>query len=329
MHRIILIIAVFFVQSCVTYPLDYSGIADRNFREDMQQFVIRISTYAKVVKPGFIIIPQNGLELLLDNQLSRYRESYLEAIDGVGQEELNFGSAGINSVTSAESHAYLLTLLAIAKQQAKQVLVIDYCTHKELVDKTYAVDDKFGFIGFAADRKALTSIPVYPPQPWHNHGKSVTRLDEVRNFLYLINTESFEQKVDFLNALRSTNFDLIVVDLFFEDEVLSAEDVGMLQQKPGGGKRLVLAYMSLGEAESYRYYWQKSWDKKRPVWLEKENPDWPGNFKVRYWEPAWQKLIIDNKHSYLNRILAAGFDGVYLDIIDGFYYFEQAVRSAE
>ena len=27
---------------------------------------------------------------------------------------------------------------------------------------------------------------------------------------------------------------------------------------------------------------------KKPAWLERENPDWDGNYKVRYWHPDWQ-----------------------------------------
>lgn len=54
-----------------------------------------------------------------------------------------------------------------------------------------------------------------------------------------------------------------------------------------------------------------------------ENPDWPGNYKVKYWNEDWQKLIYKNNDSYLNKISTAGFDGVYLDIIDAFEYFEK------
>ena len=36
----------------------------------------------------------------------------------------------------------------------------------------------------------------------------------------------------------------------------------------------------------------------------------------------WQAVIFGDNDAYLNRILAAGFDGVYLDIIDAYEYFE-------
>ncbi|MFQ5795846.1 MAG: endo alpha-1,4 polygalactosaminidase [Candidatus Bipolaricaulia bacterium] len=95
-----------------------------------------------------------------------------------------------------------------------------------------------------------------------------------------------------------------------------------LKTKANGGSRLVIAYMSIGEAEDYRYYWQAEWKPNPPSWLAEENPDWPGNYKVRYWDRNWQNVIYESNDSYLKKILDAGFDGVYLDIIDAFEYFE-------
>jgi len=43
---------------------------------------------------------------------------------------------------------------------------------------------------------------------------------------------------------------------------------------------------------------------------------------VRYWVAAWQDIVYGNDNSYLKKIRDAGFDGVYLDIIDAFEYFE-------
>ncbi|MEJ2568750.1 MAG: hypothetical protein P8Z50_07775, partial [candidate division WOR-3 bacterium] len=60
-----------------------------------------------------------------------------------------------------------------------------------------------------------------------------------------------------------------------------------------------------------------------PEWLEEENPDWEGNFKVHYWDEDWKNIIFGTDSSYLQIILDAGFDGAYLDIIDAYYYFEE------
>jgi len=87
----------------------------------------------------------------------------------------------------------------------------------------------------------------------------------------------------------------------------------------------VVAYLSIGEAEDYRPYWQLEWvsSGKRtaaaPVWLGIENPEWKGNYQVEYWNADWQKLVLPA----IDDAMARGFDGVYLDIVDGFQTYEQ------
>jgi cysteinyl-tRNA synthetase len=118
--------------------------------------------------------------------------------------------------------------------------------------------------------------------------------------------------------LRNTDYDLLIIDLFHQGEALTPEEVRSLQVKNNGARRLVVSYLSIGEAEDYRYYWRPEWKRKPPAWLDKENPDWPGNYKVKYWYSEWQDIILD----YTRRIIEAGFDGAYLDIIDAFAYYE-------
>jgi len=113
------------------------------------------------------------------------------------------------------------------------------------------------------------------------------------------------------------------MDLYFNETTEFTEgEIGQLKYKANGGKRLIISYMSIGEAENYRYYWQSGWKTGNPSWLDDENREWAGNYKVRYWETEWQNIIFGNDNSYLNKIINAGFDGVYLDIIDAFEFFE-------
>jgi len=93
-------------------------------------------------------------------------------------------------------------------------------------------------------------------------------------------------------------------------------------EKENGGTRLVIAYMSIGEVENYRYYWNHEWNNNPPSWFAEQNVDEQKSHKVRYWDPNWQEIIFGNDDSYPKKILDAGFDGVYLDIIDAFEYFE-------
>jgi cysteinyl-tRNA synthetase len=91
----------------------------------------------------------------------------------------------------------------------------------------------------------------------------------------------------------------------------------------------VIAYISIGEAENYRAYWRKEWSDRgkltaaAPDWLGVENPEWPGNFRVKYWRADWQTNIL----AAVDDAMARGFDGVYLDIVDGFETFEQSGKD--
>ncbi len=121
-------------------------------------------------------------------------------------------------------------------------------------------------------------------------------------------------------------YDAVVVDYTrdgSDGSALSAADVQRMKFKPDGSRRIVLAYMSIGEAESYRWYWNPWWNDlwiipnvfTKPSWCGPQNGDWKGNYAVRYWDPEWQKIITGDG-GYLDRLLKAGFDGVWLDKVD-------------
>lgn len=91
------------------------------------------------------------------------------------------------------------------------------------------------------------------------------------------------------------------------------------------GSSKILCYLSIGEAENYRSYWKKDWQHGYPSFIDEENPDWPGNYKVRYWDPLWQTLIFRQ----VSQAVDQGFDGVYLDIIDAYEFYEdQGIGTA-
>ncbi|MBP1909432.1 endo alpha-1,4 polygalactosaminidase [Methanolobus bombayensis] len=298
--------------------------SEMDYRQQMRDFVIGISTYSKQNNPDFIIIPQNGQELLTSGGEpdDPFAQDYISAIDGVGREDLFFGYDDENVATDEEDTEYMASLLDIARDNGVVVLVTDYCWTKSYVDASYRENADRGYISFAADSRDLDTIPDYPAEPYNVNSNDIRSLGDAENFLYLINPEEFGSKEDFLESLWETDYDVILIDLFFYDLPLTSDDIASLKTKSNDGSRLVIAYMSIGETEDYRYYWDESWTAGSPEWVENENPDWEGNYKVRYWDEEWQAVIYGNDDAYLDMILDAGFDGVYLDIIDAFEYFE-------
>ena len=128
-----------------------------------------------------------------------------------------------------------------------------------------------------------------------------------------------------VQEVAASPFDMMIVDYSADGsgaKAFTRAEVASMQRKPDGTPRLVLAYLSIGEAENYRSYWRPDWSRHPPIWLDRENPNWAGNYKVRFWDPEWQRIILGSPDSYLDRIIQAGFDGVMLDIVDAYEYFQ-------
>jgi cysteinyl-tRNA synthetase len=134
-------------------------------------------------------------------------------------------------------------------------------------------------------------------------------------------------------VIASAPYDVFVIDYSSDgddEHAFTPEDIARLKRKPDGGRRIVLCYLSIGEAESYRYYWRPEWDiaALAPAWLAAANKRYRSNILVRYWWDEWQAIVFRGENSYLDRILAAGFDGVYLDRVDVEQEFEAENPSA-
>jgi cysteinyl-tRNA synthetase len=136
---------------------------------------------------------------------------------------------------------------------------------------------------------------------------------------YVLQADSLaKSKTEAVAKLAACGRDWIVLDASFSNgEPWTAADLAAI--RAGRAGRKVIAYLSIGEAEDYRAYWQRAWKTNPPAFLLAQNPEWKGNYRVKYWQPAWQKIIL----AAVDQIMAAGFDGVYLDIVDGFETFEQ------
>jgi cysteinyl-tRNA synthetase, unknown class len=130
------------------------------------------------------------------------------------------------------------------------------------------------------------------------------------------------------DRIAASFLDLIVVDPVIDGvsgQTAAPDVVRSMQSKPDGSRRLVFAYLSVGAAEEYRAYWNAEWLEAPPAWLGPLNPDWPRSRSVRYWQPEWQGIVIEG----LRKIVAAGFDGVFLDRVDAYGDWRDEQESAQ
>ncbi len=94
---------------------------------------------------------------------------------------------------------------------------------------------------------------------------------------------------------------------------------------------IILAYVDIGQAEEWRWYWEEDWKPGNPEWIVTTDPDeWEGNYPVAFWYPEWEDIVIygSGGMSHVEAALQAGFDGIYLDWVDAFSD-ENVIKKAQ
>ncbi|XHO05423.1 hypothetical protein ACEQUB_02325 [Ralstonia syzygii] len=127
-----------------------------------------------------------------------------------------------------------------------------------------------------------------------------------------------------IDALDAQPYDMVVVEagntIKQQEKFNTAGMVTRLHTKANGSPRKVIAYIDIGQAESFRTYWiDKQW--KAPTTTKPGVPDfiltvdpdgWAGDYPVAYWDPRWQDLWL-GPNGAVAQLAREVFDGVYLD----------------
>lgn len=166
------------------------------------------------------------------------------------------------------------------------------------------------------------------------------------------------QKLDEPGAveeLARSHYDLLVLEPTRTDkdaDIASFDTRGMVEKlkntkaHDGLHRKLVIAYVDIGEAESWRWYWTWSEDWQRgqprpadwPDYILTHDPDgWADNYPVAFWDPRWKDTVIYGKipqsrgpdyKSMLDEVIKDDFDGIYLDWVEAFEN-EEVIREAQ
>lgn len=171
-------------------------------------------------------------------------------------------------------------------------------------------------------------------------------LNQVRFWGYQIQGIDEAGAVD---QLADSGYDLLVLEPTRTDaESLDFNTRAMverLQATPasdGVHRKLVIAYVDIGQAEDWRWYWTWSTETADtqvsantplpddwPDYIVARDPDgWTGNYPVVYWDSQWKDVIIYGRNqtttadrnytSAIDEVIRDGFDGIYLDWVEGF-----------
>ena len=249
--------------------LGASGTAVRaesvDYPQAMVKLICDLKAYSAEKKPGFGLIGNGGAGLFLeqDGNTGENVGRLLQALDGTMAESVNYRwevEQGRAVRTNEADTEYFHQALAPAVTAGLPVLSLDYVDAKDMAEESYQKNQEKGYIPWASFRRELDALPQ--DKPFRCNGRDMAALSQVQNYLVLLNPGNFGSRETYLEALRGTDYDLLIVDLFYGPEPLTAGEVASLKQKAHGGRRLVYAYMSVGEAETYRYYWQREWQDK-------------------------------------------------------------------
>jgi uncharacterized protein (TIGR01370 family) len=161
-----------------------------------------------------------------------------------------------------------------------------------------------------------------------------------------------------IQAIVDSKYDLVVIDptVTYDPDFNAADMVARIKaSKASDGihRKLVIAYIDIGQAEEWRWYWYghqtfeenglcknsyihsiQTW----APWVVACDPDgWGGNYPVAFWHNDWKDIVIhgttlgssQNLHfnSMLDEVITDGFDGIYLDWVEAWEMTEVANRA--
>jgi cysteinyl-tRNA synthetase len=236
---------------------------------------------------------------------------YLNAIDGLEAEILFYN---MNYVLDSNK----LNTLRLLKT-SKKIIISEYVANNDDIQDAINKNYNEGFICFVrtVDNFHYNQIPNFIP---NTNSLDILNLSDAQNCLYLLNSENFSTKEEMINAISSTNYDLVLIDLFFKGEAFTYDEINSLKTKANGGKRLVISYINIGAAETFRYYWNSNWKLGNPAWIKKKYEGYDDEYWVEFWNNEWQDIIYGNDNSYIKKIIDAGFDGAFLDNVEAYYF---------
>jgi cysteinyl-tRNA synthetase len=159
------------------------------------------------------------------------------------------------------------------------------------------------------------------------HTDRELRLDDVSHWFYYL---GFEPDDDIIEQIANSTYDMVVMEPIFLDRENTDFPIAEVisQFKNALHSKLVIAYIDIGQAEDWRTYWQTDWRIGNPDWIVAGDPDgWEGNFPVAFWNNEWRQIWL-GENGYLQSILDAGFDGIYLDWVEA-YSDENVIAAAE
>lgn len=308
-----------------------------NYRDQMRNNVIMLSRYAKGRNANFEILVHDSRDLmrkgLWEYHLDGYNNARKQGIDAADPsflaklrdmkpEEETVGTSAndyLKNIDAIVLNNYFCSKQDFAPSDNLKLISIDYCPTDETFDE--AIQESVG-------RNALMygfNNPQYAFKNTKNqviineNAVNINNIGEAQNILFLLDSSLYQDRFAYLQDIRNSNFDVIVISPFYKGEPLSIEEIHSLKFKKNGTTRRIIAAFNIAETDDGKYYWKQGWKIGSPSWLKRLSFVDPQGIIVEYWNKEWQKII----SNYFKGIVDSGFDGAFLTGLENHKYFEK------
>ncbi|WP_252509817.1 endo alpha-1,4 polygalactosaminidase [Thalassospira sp. TSL5-1] len=303
----------------------------RDFAEEMRKMIVSLSRWAKNQRSDFSIIAMNGLDLttfiepglFVTKSDAKPARNFIRALDGFLVEAPRYGRDGYNKETAEGEVKYDQQYLERLSNTGMRFFMLDYTDKMENIRKSRQNLKDLDPLYYAAPPPdmQLSALAKVPSTPFNENPFVIDTIHKARNYAMVIDSAPFGNKDAYVNALANTNYDILILDAFHRGTVpLTFDDMRKLRYKKLGTPRLLLAYVDVGTAQTYRYYWRADWRAGSPDFISSASNTgrWGQENHVYYWEPQWQNIIFGNANSYVAGLMQLGFDGIVIDGVDDY-----------
>ncbi len=159
----------------------------------------------------------------------------------------------------------------------------------------------------------IAGISPAPYPAWERYNL----LASISHWFYYLD---FEPTEAIINAIENSTYDMVVIEPIFTDKENTNFEISSVVNRFHNAihPKLVIAYVDIGQAEDWRTYWQEGWGIGNPSWIVANDPDgWEGCYPVAYWHTGWKDIWL-GPTGYIQQLLDAGFDGIYLDWVEAY-----------
>ena len=168
------------------------------------------------------------------------------------------------------------------------------------------------------------------------------KLKDVKYWAYQINGSYTDKEI---KNIVDSKYDMVVLEpTRTSTDELNYDAAAMVSRikdsKASDGKagKLAIAYINIGEAESWRWYWQKISNpvNKYDIVLAPDPDGWEDNYLTAFWKEKWKDIIIYGSEtakglkfkSAIDQAITDGFDGIYLDWVEA-YAEDKVIKRAQ